>query len=405
MSNSTDSLVAVAGSRYHYENILTLQEDDLFRNGAALNINNIFERIIYFIVDLFTGGTKALDNREFDLVWQRSLNEKIGELEDLASHDNYNADFFAGLKKVLLVKAKLEVSGWARHLNGNANYQSLVERVGLLHTLGKEHVATWAEHERAGSGQHPAEVRRWIEASEFQRKFAAASPSGQLPYKMSEIPAGSVLLTDVDSSMAGLRAKGLKPTFCQYFQQFKAGLVKLMTGSSVIHAEIALGGGRFFHLDKVEGQVLSGSGVIEDRNLDSRGEPRICFQHQIWTPNRDRIVENYNRENPSHPVRDFDELFDQMRTRVDNEGRAVCGNILSIAKPGIPSRRPTNYDPHTAWDPRSGKNYACSGVVAALYGKFGTDIGRQFGKMAEDVSPADYQHSEYFRRCFAYSHA
>jgi hypothetical protein len=387
--------------RYHFDRILELGEDDFFRDGLVIHIANIFHRIIMLIVDFFTGGRELLDNRQFNRVYTSSLVQRVSLLERMSNAGQYSEEFFTDLKKVLIVLAKLQVSGWASSLTarGNHNFQDFTARLSALHAEGRRQVNEWASHNREPAA---VELRRWIESSPFQRNFAAASESGQLPYRMSEVPAGAVLLSEVDSSLLGLRVKGITPTFCQLFRKFKAAIMELFTGSAVTHAELCLGNGRVFHLDKRDDQWFSGNGFVEERAHGERGEERICYHHEIWVPDRERIVAEYNERHPGAPVRNFDELFAQMNRQIERSGHRMTISLASIIKLGFPSARPENYDAARAWAPGA-REFACSGAVAALYGRIGVDLGHELDKMAEEVTPGDYRRHSYFQRFFTHS--
>jgi hypothetical protein len=61
---------------------------------------------------------------------------------------------------------------------------------------------------------------------------------------------------------------------------------------------------------------------------------------------------------------------------------------------------PDNYDCTPVWDPEN-NHFGCSATISALYGKFGSGIGREFSKIDENVTPVDFFHSQFFTFLYA----
>ncbi|MES2274009.1 MAG: hypothetical protein V4487_07440, partial [Chlamydiota bacterium] len=287
-------------------------------------------------------------------------------------------------------------------------------------------------------------IVRWIQADSNQRRFAAHLNTSDVPYRGDEIPAGSVLITDPNAFLLALKISGKKPLWKSIVVKIKSLLCHFFNGMPHTHAEIALGDGEFFDLDKAKDNCLQGQGMIKVRKEKKRagkieraaqrnpgptgpgqasylsicgkelGHPpyrsgespslqegvlqkhRVLYYATIVQPNQKAMVEAHNERFPELPVQNFQELW----AMIDREARAsaplVKASIWDILKTGIKIKRTSDYDSTAAWQPGI-KRYGCSGTVSALFSKYGIDIGQEFNKVDQNVKPADFLKSKFFQ--------
>ena len=352
-----------------FEYIISLKRGEKFRSGKFLNIKDFFK------------PSYAIDNKEFnELAHFFSVDHLFPKL----SSDPFNKETFLEIKEWIRLVSKMQVMGWDRSLKllRNRKYIRFLKSYHKLLLKAKPLATQWA------NTQEEIEIKRWIEADTFQRKFAVLEGLPTVPFTTDEVPAGSILLTNVNKLFTGLRLKGKAFTLSHFIAKCKSYLSKICTGHKHIHAELALGDGEFFHLDSKKDGFYNC--VVKKMK-----KPKVCFMYDILIPNEKLMLDTYNKSQPNAPIVSFKVFIDKIVAEAITRGVKVKSKTSDIMKLSSPFRRTKKYDPTKSWDPEN-KGYACSAVISSLFGRYGIDIGKSINKKSESLAPGDFLVSEYF---------
>lgn len=321
------------------DELLKLKRDGLVRGRRV--INHPIRLLLVRIVDLFCGGRKRRDQAAFLEIYPDLL--KI-----------------TGVKQLLQVHARFELSGMKKSLEGTPFYNRFLQRIKLTQDAAKK-----------------KSIDPWIQATDFERLFATYFERDRLPLRAVDVPRGAILLTHVDSMLTGYKLKGHKLRFRQRLKHIKAFLFKLFTGESYIHAVLSLGNGEFFHLDK-RGDAYGG--VIQD------AKDKVCYQYQIILPNKDAIMKDA-------PLECFDTLMDNICAEAKTTGLRVkirgSKIVFNIGRNRFKRKKGLQWILEK-------REYTCSSLINALFAHFGIDISKKLGKDPQYIAPGDFLHSHYF---------
>ncbi|NGX43053.1 MAG: hypothetical protein K940chlam7_01344 [Chlamydiae bacterium] len=378
-----------------------------FREDKA--VLGIMPRIKWFFVDLFKGGSKKQNIAVFNKL-QSSLVGRVTDLkmqlEDKDSDDN-NIQLLGEVKKVMQIEAKIFTSGWAKSLKGGENYQTFKKEVGGLQNLAKtkcedplpdsenlpETAEAWKDY-----FTEDRKLAQWIHSDPLQRKFAVWNDSEDLPLRGREIPRGAVLLANPTADLIGYRLLGQKASALgRKWRKDKIikPILSLFTKSPKTHAVLSLGEGQFFHMDK--GPAKNKAGDIEKRSPGGYVEERTwkdraLYLYHVHLPNK-TMLDELERKNLK------DSFFDKIVKGAKTEGTKKKTYPLDLIRVILPtSRRPKGYTEEAAekeWV-NSKQGFSCSGAIGALYANKGFDVGKQFGKRPNRITPGDLYKSKYF---------
>lgn len=362
-------------------NIQDLNENDTYRNGEVVHLSSIFQRIIFFFKELFSGGRLQNDHTHFQQFYSE-ISVSVSTLNNYLDTRPDDTVFFM-VQTLLKIQAHINISGWkAPH----AEYELFEKQISELLNKAKAKIKTW--NVSTFSEKDKQDIVRWINSDPIQRQFAAAV-KGDLPSRWDEIPKGAVILYNPDSWTLSHKLQNHSLTFRQMIKTIKTIFCKIFTGKVYTHAELSLGNGYTFDLDKQEGTLCSGIAKIQNR----RG--KFCF-YDVIAPNQDRMVKAHNQAFPDCPVNNFDELWTKIEKEARDKYKKIRASMADIIRVVLTTRRPDNYDCKQAWNPGV-NNYGCSATISALFGGIGgIDIGKQFNKQVQNISPADLEKSEFF---------
>lgn len=374
--------------KIHYLNSYALRGSDTLRNGQIVKLNSTVSRIVFFIKELFCGGQLKNDKREFAAVYQMAQ-ERIQSLTGELKSVDFSAETFHQVSIALKIEARIVNSIFGKNLKrvepNYLKYRTQVEKLRLLalSKLGSINI-------------NPIE-ERWIRANFSQRLFAVCLNLDEVPYKFCELPRGTILLTDpiLFVKSAHLQKKG--HLLQRILLHIKAIFCWLGTGLQYTHAELVLGNGDSFDVDKKSGAFFSGEGKIKSR------KDKVCYK-AIVVPNQEKIFsahqENYKKRG-LQPYETPELLWDAIEKEARESVGMIRANFFDIIKVvSTGSLRTADYDSALSWDPAH-KRYACSATLSALLAKFGVDIGEQFQKRDENISPADFYRSHFFKRLYS----
>jgi hypothetical protein len=349
-----------------------------------VHLSSLAARILFWIRELFSGGRAANDQRAFEAFYAR-MRESIRVLrEDLLK----GASPFSEVQTALKIHAKIANSAWGKNVEESSSFIEFSNEIEGLRLEASQRIGEW-------DGKEKAIVRRWIESTIAQRRFAAFLDLKEVPYRYSEIPRGAVILTDPRMYLQSAHLRKNGSLSKAILVRIKAVFCWFTTGKRYTHAELSLGKGESFDLDKKEGFWLKG-----EMKIQSRGE-RICYG-PVLSANEEKMLESHQRlfrERGWVPFETFDDLWAAIDAEARRSAPLIGAGIFDLIRVGIPSKRPADYDPMEAWKPGE-KQYACSATTSALLSKFGIDIGKQFDKKDLNVSPSDFLASEYFNPIF-----
>lgn len=369
--------------------LLSLRSTDTWRSDKPVYLKSLASRISLFLSELFYGGRTANDQKAFDSFYAYAKT-KIADLTLAIRQNAPTTETFQQIETALKIAAKIEISAWGKSCASakNQNYFAFHASIEQLAEEASAKVDGWSNEDTANRTQ----TARWIHSTDRQRRFAALHDLNAVPYKFSEIPRGAVMLTDpiwyIDSTL--LKKNG--SIFKTMTMHLKAFLCLIATGMRYTHAELSLGKGESFDLDKKKGSLISG-----EMKIQSRGDK--TFYGAVLAPDEEKILQAHRASYISRglePYETFDALFDAVEQEAKTSAPVMKATIADIAGVSIISPRPADYNPMDQWKPGE-KRYACSATVCALFSKFGVDIGNQYSKKVENVSPADFRTSEFFK--------
>ena len=377
-------MVALLKNISHSEQtaLLSLRPTDTWRNGRAKRLDSIAARAFFWLRELFSGGRSASDSVEFNRLYAK-LQGAIACLD--SDLENGAEGAFSQVQTLLKIEAQISVSSWGECLRGGEGlsylpFQGAVEGLRLK-----------AEKKIGGAPSVDPVLRRWIEANESQRRFAAFLGLSEVPYRFNEISRGAVILTDPGLYLKSAHLRKNSTIAKTILMRTKAFLAWLGTGKRYTHAELSLGNGEALDLDKRDGAWLSGQMKIQ-----SRGE-RV-FYGAVLSADEGKMFGAHRQsflEKGLVPYGSFEDLW----SAIDREARRAAplmqATYHDLFHVGVQVKRSLGYEPMEAWRP--GENtFACSAATSALFSKFGIDIGRQFDKMDRNIAPADFLSSDFF---------
>ena len=361
--------------------LFTHPTEILTKLGAPLILAvwSIFVRAVNWIRDVYeayqiTGRlilietSPIVDEAEFKKVFPK-LRGRIQNLHDRFQHRNEKTlEAFAELKHLMKIYTKLRLSWAGKYLKADSNnsFNELRAELKELREIATLLVQEWTKERPV---LERINLRRWIESTSFQRKFASWYDDEELPWRADELPAGCILLTDMEKDAVGHWIQEHRLTPWQQFKRVQAQGAGVLTGNAVAHAALCLGDRKIFHIDKLNGDLFHGQGVFEQY----RGEKSL-HRYQIMAPN---VKENLIRE----VVRQAEDSGANMH--------ANAGSILGVT---LARKREQGY----TYQPNDSRLYACSSAVADLFYRAGVDIGAHNGIKIEKFSPADFLTSDKF---------
>ena len=360
-----------------YKHLLNLRPGDLIRGNRIVLREQIFMRFFLFIKSFFYN---LFSKRQYSKIQELAipLKEMIHLMDQIPS-DQIDPIL---IKNFLVIEANLLNSFLKKEL------PKFVLFLEFQQKLRKKQSQTQRLLENSPK-KHPLELQRWIGSNEFQRKFACYHGYHEVPLKVEEVPAGAILLTNVHSLIRGLRIQGKKVQKKHWFLLFKAYLYQLFTGSPLIHAELSLGKGEFFHLDNKQ--------EIFQCIVKEVAKGKVCYQYDILFPEQEKILNAFRASNPKYPVHNFDQFMKLLIHEAKTQGvRIKIRSYQVVIKIGMSWRKRFPLRRRKAWLP--GKvDYTCSGTISALFAHFGVDFAKVLKKIPDDLSPADLKKTPFFK--------
>jgi hypothetical protein len=355
-----------------------LQPSDTVRMGKVAALRSFLDRIVFSVREFFS--RQALrDELEFKNI-HPLLTRKIEELNQslLQTPEEALPEVVALLK----LSARISNSLWGKSLSRKscAEYGQFLVNVERTRRLALNYLSC--------PNQAPLSFQRWIAATETQRRFAVYCHREEVPYRIEELPPGAVLLTDPKASLLKMEIEGQSTMAKICSLSFKGLLCFLATGRRLTHAELYLGDGSTFDLAQTKDLSWNGQGMIRDR------KDKVFYGH-VMLPNRQAMLAAYNERFPEDSCICFEELWAKIDREARSSAENVKANFRDIINTGFPRTRRSDYDCTKAWDPAT-KHYSCSATISALFGKFNIDIGKQFEKMDQNITPTDFFLSTYF---------
>lgn len=344
-----------------------------------LIVRSVFLHAAYWCRDTYrayqlTGSvswinTAVVDGHEFNKIFPL-LDSRVIELQRKFDQGlGTNIETFVELRHLLKIYTKLRLSWSGEDLTKDPQSCFSQFRAGMkrLRTVATPLVQAWAQEQPT---QERINLRRWIEGTSFQRKFASWYDDQELPWMMDDVPVGSVLLDDPELGAVGHWIQRHKLTPEQQFQRFKSQVAGFVTGVAVNHASLYIGNRDVFHIDKVEGEgTLSGRGVIDTYAVIPGKKVKPLFRSRIMVPHATGAQ------------------VDQVVAFARNHGEAMKATASSILGAGLGVRK---RGPDYVYDPNEPRLYACSSAIADLYYRAGIDVAVEKGLKLEKVSPADF---------------
>jgi len=379
----------------------------------------IWLRIVTFFQDLFSGNAyKANDNKDFDRYYT-ALDGKIKDLTKLAGNksDGSQTLFFEGMKDLWHVEAKIQYLGWAESLKDNENYKKFKTDLGNLQKTATANVKDWIAK---GNDSYPTVQRqaigRWIEAGseEDGKRIQFAGYSNEIAFKAEEVPCGAVMLYNPDALKVRDKINGHGTSAKHIIKKIKTFFCNLFTGMPVTHAMASLGGGKYFHVDKVSEssgkQTGSGcSGIPQEEDFTTagpnrKGKVKYMFEYEIMVPNyaefgKTLLAEGHIKENSPAAVDAYlkkDWTATIKSTEGTKESPATQSSFWDIISTVFGSTRPEGYVIEDVFNPRPESGYSCSGLVSASLAKHGIDIVEKQGKRVNKAAPADFAKTPYY---------
>ena len=295
------------------------------------------------------------------------------------------------LHKVLVLEANLATESRNDHLRieKSKSFKTFRHQLEVVRLIGVKVLKTLTDQ---GTFFSPEERtrNRWIQSNQRQREFVGHYNLNEIPYRFHEIPAGSILITDPEAYLSSIKINhGKIPFFKLVILKIKSFACSLFTGMRFTHAELSLGNGEAFDLDKKESFSLQGEGIIQRRSQTK------SFYGVVMAPKKDEMLAAHYERCPESEVTSFEDLF----KKIDAEARRIAPdlklNVWDIFKTIFTKKRPANHDPRNDWNPKADR-LSCAATMSSLFGKFGIDIGEEFGKISKNVTPRDFVVSRYF---------
>jgi hypothetical protein len=365
---------------------LSIQPQDTYRDGHVVKIDGLLARIWFAIKEFFAGGWTKRDLAAFREDFYPRIRENITVLSNDLLLPSRLDEALPELQKLMKTAAKIANSSWGRTLEKNRSpeYQAFQNDLKRLCEIAEPALDRWMQADI----QHRVPIARWIRGTDAQRRFAASLDLEDVPYRFDEIPAGAVMMTDPHAFLLHSKLSDKKTIWMTVILHIKAFICQFFTGMRFTHAELSMGDGDTFDLDKKKEGFISGEGLIQHR----KGK---VFYGSFVLPRKDLMLEAHRKRFPDSPVASFDELWSQIEEEARRGAPKIQAGFWDIFKTGLRWKRPEDYDCTQAWQPGD-KRYGCSALVSSLYSHFGIDIGEEFSKMDQNVTPVDLFHSRFF---------
>lgn len=393
-------------------------------DGQAVDLTSFSGRIYSFCADLFSGALpenarRVRDIHEYVETFQQPLQDLF---QATWRRPSFSDDFFQGTKKLLHVRAKMQITGWEESILASedqdvvSQYKAFSKSLDLLQTFAKLHVREWLNSARSSLPKaKKQEIARWFEANQEQLKFAGYSDG--IAYAAEEIPAGSILLHNHLACVAQRHLKGQTTSTMQKMAIIKGKIHEWATGLPYTHAMICLGGGKFVHMEKAnessEEKVqacCSGELQWEDYTDAKRQEqgkaPKIFYECDIVEPNAEEFAKVVSHD-PIHSVQQAQKVTQRFFTDQKPGSWRHCLEEAHKAKPikvrvqdlcmtVYRPQRPAHYNPRVVFDQMHvrGEGLSCTGLISSSLAKFGVDINP--AKKVHKLSPADFALSKYY---------
>jgi len=370
--------------------LYNLRPSDTMREGRVVYLNSV-SRIFFAIKEILLGGWTQRDQGAFCEFYAFTA-EKIETLKGNLTTGNHLDEALTELQKLLKVAGKIANSSWAKSLNNGQSeaYAAFQKDLSDLQALAVPHLKDWIVQAQSHLDAVDRKIiGRWIEANDAQRQFAVFKDLKEVPYKFSEIPAGSVLITDPEAYLLNRHLVGKKSIWKTVVLRVKAFICWFFTGMRFTHAELALSNGETFDLDKQKGSwIFKGEAVIQKR------EDKV-FYGPVVAPRKEAMLTAYNERFPHHQVATFEELWIKIEEEARKSAPKIKIGFWDIFKTGISLPRNKNYDCTRAWNPGVNR-FSCSATISSLFSKFGIDVGQEFSKIDKNITPVDYLNSRFF---------
>jgi hypothetical protein len=314
-----------------------------------------------------------------------SLNQRIFKTERLLHSGSTFNDGLFEFKEILLLDAQMYNQRF-KHCKIRKAYENMRSNLERVHkNITPESVRQWVNHDRTAE---KITVSRWLLSNPSQRHFAAHYRLADVPYKFSDIPAGSILLTDPYAYLKHMKIEKRTPIIHSIILKIKALVCRFLTGKQFTHVGFSMGNGRIFDLDKKSDTWLRGDGRIRDF-----GDK--VFYGVVMAPKEEEMLEAHNKHFPLNPCFTFQELMGKINAEIEiaTKNESIQLNVIDIMKTAVPKKRPKDYNPSLSW--KSGAcHYSCSGTTSALLSFFGIVV--QPRKKDENVTPTDFYQSRFF---------
>ncbi len=294
------------------------------------------------------------------------------------------------LHTLLLEDARFQICNTIRSAEAREAYKKFSDQLQRIQHIyaNREKVDAWVQ-----TSPHCDKelISRYLLAEPAHLRFSASFDTPvPPPYRFSEIPAGSILVDAPTAFLEHMRLENKRSILQMVYLKVKAFICRIFTGKYLTHMAFSMGDGRIFDLSKTPSAWIYGDGQVKEF-----GDK--MYYGMVRTPNKERMLKAYNEHFPDAPCANFEELMEKMNARIScaAKARKIKYHFLNTIKTGFHKTRPVDYDYLGAWK-NGAPRTSCSGTTSALLSSFGIDVGGEFNKMADKVTPADFLASEYF---------
>jgi hypothetical protein len=319
-----------------------------------------------------------------------TLNHRVFKTEGLLRTPGTLNEGFFKLKQLLMQEALL----YNQHFSNpkiRKVYDVMRKNLERVQTsISPQSIQNWVNTDR---NAEKVITSRWLLSNPSQRHFAAYYHLLEVPYKFSEIPAGSALLTDPYAYLRHMKIEKKPSIIHSIILKIKAVICRFLTGKQFTHVGFSMGNGRIFDLEKKSNTWIRGHGKVVDF-----GDK--VFYGVVMAPKEHEMLAAYNKRFPIAPCATFQELMGKINVEIEKatQQNLVQLDVIDIVKTAIRKKRPNNYDATKAW--KSGAcHYSCSGTTSALFSLFGIEI--QSKKIDENVMPTDFYKSHFFHLIYS----
>ena len=364
------------------------------RFGKAVRVNNIFRKAILAIIDLIFKNPNLKEYENINHTLERKVLELKGENVDWT-----NKETLMKMKTLLRVQARIHNSGWEqKNLKEHGNYENFKNQITEIQDVARKSLASIKQELKDKSAKTETEkelyqLMRWSTATEFQCQFAEYMGNDSVPMNGKEVPLGTILLTDPAADAIGHKIRGHKLRSTELRKLFlDATFIKMTTGRGFTHSALSLGQGEYFHMDKREGQKPGG--VIESEK--DWGEDKFLHRYVMIEPNRAEI----EKELKGKSLEQFLSEVNETARKEGTKKKARFKDVFKIAFPCFGGMRSEEYTKSEEWNREWDKDQglSCSATLSCLFAKHGVDIGKDFRKKANYVTPNDLYNSRFFRK-------